>query len=147
MKNIERFDAYALHVFGVLYEAFPVPRRLDNVEIMKAVNLPRRESEAAETAIVQGTIDWLRETGFLQFRDESDTKDKMQYRYVLAPRAFEALRRDLPETMKPKGEKPKSLGEEAISLSKKLAKNASKEAVQTAVSQLVTLGISWAFGG
>jgi hypothetical protein len=29
----------------------------------------------------------------------------------------------LPETVKPKGEKPKSLGEEAISLSKKLAKN------------------------
>jgi hypothetical protein len=117
MKNIERFDAYALHIFGILYEAFPVPRRLDNLEIVKALELPAQESE---TAIVQGTIDWLRDTGFLRFTDESDTRDKMQYRYVLAPRAFEALRRDLPKSLKPKAERsePKSLGEEAVSLSK-----------------------------
>jgi hypothetical protein len=37
----------------------------------------------------------LQKTGFLLWSEESNTKDKMQYRYVLAPKAFAVLRRDL----------------------------------------------------
>jgi hypothetical protein len=95
MKNIERFDAYALHIFGTLYGKFPVGGVMDNVAIVKGLGLPvKNGEESAETATVQGTTDWLRETGFLLWSDKSNTRDKMKYRYVLAPKAFAALRRD-----------------------------------------------------
>jgi len=69
--------------------------------------------KAQRRDIVQATIDWLRTTEFLLPSDESNTKDKMQYRYVLATKAFAALRHELPDIMMEKDEKgkPKSLGE------------------------------------
>lgn len=149
MNNIERFDAYTLYIFGALYLAFPLARRLDNVAIVNAVGLPvKKGEENLETALVQNTIDWLRETGFLNYRDPSDTRDPMQYRYVLAPRAFEALRRGLPESIKEGGEKgkPKSLGEKAIEYGKHLGILVSTEGGKQVVSRLVTLGIDWMAG-
>jgi len=150
MKNIERFDAYALYIFGALYDRFPVGRVMDNTEILKAVGLPvKKGAEAQEMAVIQGTIDWLRETGFLLWSDESNTRDKMQYRYMLAPKAFAALRHDLPEAVKDKAEKgkPKSLGEKTVEFGKSIAKNIAMEGGKKLASELVTLGIGWFSSG
>jgi len=40
MKNIERFDAYALQLFGELYDIFPLGRILDPAAIAKTAGLP-----------------------------------------------------------------------------------------------------------
>jgi hypothetical protein len=150
MENIERFDAYALHIFGDLYERFPVGRVLDPAAIVKAAGLPvKKGGEVQEADIVQATIDWLRTTGFLLWSDESNTKDKMRYPYVLAPMAFAALRRELPDAVKGKNEKgkPKSLGEKAVEFGKTMAKSMAAEGGKKLAAELVTLGIGWFFKG
>jgi hypothetical protein len=143
MENIERFDAYAVYIFGSLYDAFPKPTRLDPAAIVKAVGLSGDRSE--EAVIAQGTIDWLRETGFLIYRDPSDTRHTMEYQYVLAPKAFAALRRDLPDAVKGGSEKgkPETLGEKAKAFSLGVAKNMAMEGGKKLASELVTLGINW----
>ena len=88
MKNVERFNLYTAHIFGVLYDQFPIARKVDEVEIVKQLNLEPRalDEKPNEATFVVSTVRWLTETGYL-----FEYKNDVASRYVLSPKAFEAL--------------------------------------------------------
>ena len=54
MKNIERFNLYTAHIFGVLYNEFPVPRMLHGREVVTALRSSLEmstEEEAKQTQV------------------------------------------------------------------------------------------------
>ena len=73
MRNIELFDAYAIHVFATLHDEFPLPRRIDPAAVVKEVGIKpaRGEGETHLTNVAQGTVNWLHATGFL-FRQAAE---------------------------------------------------------------------------
>ena len=146
MRNIELFDVYAVHIFATLHDAFPLPRRIDPVEVVRAVGIPREkgEGETHLPHVAQGTVNWLHATGFLLRDDPSDQRAEATYRYVLSPRAFEAMRLKLPETLQEKGGKTaKTVGDKAKELTMAAGKGFATEAGKKAASGVISFVVDW----
>ena len=149
MRNIELFDAYAVHVFATLHDAFPLPKRIDPAEVVKAVGIPRQkgEGETHLASVAQGTVNWLHATGFLIRDDPSNQRAEATYRYLLTPKAFEAMRLKLPETLREKGDKPSAtIASKAKELVAAAGKGFATEAGKRAASGLLSFVIDWVAG-
>lgn len=141
MKNIERFNLYAAYLFGKLYQEFPVHRPIDPVEVVRSVNLPPPEklaeghdAMATEANLVVHTVMWLVETGYLVERLRKKGK-----RYVLAPKAFEAMKAPLLASLQQgeEGTKTKSVGEKLVEVSREFSRELAKESRRQGASKLV----------
>ncbi|WP_072376507.1 hypothetical protein [Hyphomicrobium sp. NDB2Meth4] len=140
MKNIERFNLYAAYVLGKLYDQFPVARAIDTKDVIEALKLPpqkpdpKQNAESMEHAFVTHTLQWLVDTGYLIMR-ESGTHVK---RYVLSPKAFEALSATLSALEGKKSEaKEKSVGEVLSDAATGAGKEMAKETWKQVSSQIV----------
>lgn len=139
MKNVERFNLYTAHIFGMLYEQFPVARRIDAAEVAKALNLAPRpaDEKPSEANFVAETVQWLTATGYLY-----EIQTALASRYVLAPKAFEALNAKLSSLQgkDPKADEP-TLGERlasgAVDAGTGLAKEAWKQVATEIVGQVI----------
>jgi hypothetical protein len=102
VRNIELFDAYAIHIFATLHDAFPLPRRIDPAALVKEIGIKaaKGDGEMHLANVAQGTVNWLHATGFLFRDDPSDQRSESTYLYVLSPRAFEALQLKLPDVLR-----------------------------------------------
>jgi hypothetical protein len=89
MKNIERFNLYTAHIFGMLYASFPVARMVHAQEVVNAIQdsleLAPGELEQQSKFFVN-TMMWLEETGYIKSRGAGQDR-----KIVLMPKAFEAL--------------------------------------------------------
>jgi hypothetical protein len=45
VRNIELFDAYAIHIFATLHDAFPLPRRIDPAAFIEEVGIKAAKVE------------------------------------------------------------------------------------------------------
>lgn len=115
MNNIERFNLYTAYLFGKLYEEFPVHREIVADEVVDALKLPPPEklaknhnARSTEANLVAHTLMWLVDTGYVILRESGANRK----RYVLAPKAFEALNATLSALEGKKDqENEKSVGE------------------------------------
>jgi hypothetical protein len=112
MKNIERFNLYTAHIFGVLYNEFPVPRMMHGHEVVTAVRASLDLSpgeEAMQHKFVSYTLRWLLETGYIKAYGNDENRT-----YVLEPRAFEAMAQPLPMALRGKDAEVQSVGEKLV---------------------------------
>jgi hypothetical protein len=129
LTNIERFNAYATYILAKMYADFPVARKFEAKEVVDALKLPRMDpnNETAENNFAAHTNTWLAETGYLLVRPGA-TKD----RFVLAPKAFEALAAQVPEALQPKTsgkvEPKKTIGDRMSEVSAEIGEAAAGEA-------------------
>jgi hypothetical protein len=81
-------------------------RRIDPSAVIKEVGIKaaKGEGEMHLANVAQGTVNWLHATGFLFRNDPSDQRSEFAYRYVLSPRAFEALQLKLPDVPRKNGD-------------------------------------------
>ena len=150
VHNIELFDAYAIHVFATLHDDFPLPRRIDPAAVVKegGIKPAKGEGETHLANVAQGTVNWLHATGFLFRDDPSDQRAEGTYRYVLSPRAFEALRLKLPDVLRKKGDKPEAtVGSKVKELAMAAGKGFATEAGKQAASGVLSFVIDWVTGG
>jgi hypothetical protein len=140
MKNIERFNLYAAYIFGKLYEEFPVRRGIEPADVVAILKLPPQEkleknhdAVSTETNFVAHTLRWLVETHYLILYETASRK-----RYVLAPKAFEALNATLSalEGKKAK-EDEKSVGERLSEVATEAGKDLAKETWKKLASEIV----------
>lgn len=140
MKNIERFNLYTAYLLGKLYDEFPVARAIDTRQVIAALALPLQESDAKRDAVakentfVSQTLQWLVDTEYLIMR-ETGTHVR---RYVLSPRAFEALNATL-SALEGRSAEPdeKSVGEILSEVAADTGKEMAKETWKQATSQIV----------
>jgi hypothetical protein len=141
MKNIERFNLCTAYLFGKLYEEFPVHCKVIPTDVVRALKLPppeklakNHDAEATEANLVAHTLLWLVETGYVIKRVRSATRT----RYVLAPKALEALNAPLNPLKgnKNAGDK-KSIGERLAEVATEAGKDVAKETWKQSVTQLV----------
>ncbi len=150
MKNIERFNLYTAYLFGKLYEEFPVHQEVNPVELVAALDLPPPEKLAknhdavsTEANLVAHTLMWLVDTGYVILRRRGAKGTRI--RYVLAPKAFEALNVRLSALGEKKGkEGGKSVGERLAELARDAGKEMAKETWKQAVSKMVGFVIGYA---
>lgn len=141
MKNIERFNLYTAYLFGKLYEEFPVHREIEATEVVDALALPPQEklaknhdARSTEANFVAHTVMWLVDTGYVILRESGGNRK----RYVLAPKAFEALNATL-SALEGKRAKvdEKSVGERLSEVVTEAGKDLAKETWKQVVSQMV----------
>jgi hypothetical protein len=143
MKNIERFNLYTAYLFGKLYEEFPVHREIVAAEVVAILKLPPPEKLAknhdaagTEANFVAHTLMWLVDTGYLIMRLRP--KGATGKRYVLAPKAFEALNATLSAL---EGKKPtedeKSVGQRLSEAAEEVGREVAREARKQVASQIV----------
>lgn len=135
MKNIERFNLYTAHIFGVLYNEFPVPRMLHGREVVTAVRASLEmytEEEAKQHKFVAYTLRWLQETGYIKAYgiDENRT-------FVLEPRAFEAMAAPLPKALRGAEVAVLSVGEKLVDVAGGFGGELATETRKEIASQLV----------
>jgi hypothetical protein len=143
MTNIERFNLYTAFIFGKLYEEFPVHQGLEATAIVTLLKLPAPEKLAknhdamgTEANLVAHSLMWLVDTGYLILRERGPNKSRK--RYVLAPKAFEAMNAALPEALRQgQEEKTKSVGEKLTEVSREFGSELAKETRRQVASQLV----------
>lgn len=142
MKNIERFNLYTAYLFATLYEKFPLHTEIDPVAVVKAVNLPpptelakNHDGLGTEANLVQHSVLWLVDTGYLIRRELGS--DKKRIRYVLSPKALEAMNAALPDTLAQPKEEPKSVGEKLTEVVGDFGKEVGKESRRQIASQIV----------
>lgn len=145
MKNIERFNLYTAHILATLYETFPVSKQLQAGEIvvaMKAVVPFANEKDQRDlNGFVGQTLLWLTETGYLLQRGGTSP-----FRYVLSPKAFEAMNAALPDALSKKEGKggAKTVGEKLTEVAVDTAKETGTETKSQVIAQLVGQVIGWA---
>ena len=145
MKNIERFNLYTAYLFGKLYEEFPVHREVEPADVVATLKFPppeklapKHDAASTEANFVAHTLRWLVDTGYLILKESGNNKK----RYVLAPKALEALSATLSalEGKKAK-EDEKSVGEvlseAAADAGKELAKETQKQVISQVVGQVI----------
>jgi hypothetical protein len=143
MDNIDQFNLCAAHLLVKLHHRFPVAIKLDASEIVKELDgavTDDVENKVNANTFVAYTIQWLVQTEYLLVREGSSTANN---RYVLSPKAFEALNAALPEAL---GGKPK---EQTKTVAEKLAEaavGAGKEVGKEAKTQTIKQIISWILG-
>jgi hypothetical protein len=89
MKNIERFNLYTAHIFGMLFGDFPVPRNIHARDVVTAVGVEADlapEEQGKEHKFVSYTLRWLEDTGYIRAHGSDANRT-----FVLQPKAFEAL--------------------------------------------------------
>jgi hypothetical protein len=140
MKNIERFNLYTAHIFGMLYASFPVARMVHAQEVVNAIQdsleLAPGELEQQSKFFVN-TMMWLEETGYIKSRGAGQDR-----KIVLMPKAFEALNATLSAL---EGKKAKTdeksvgarLSEVATEAGKEMAKETWKQAASEMVGQVI----------
>ncbi len=83
--NIDLFRIYSGTTFAMLYESFPMSKKLDASQLVEHCKLANDQaSRATHELIVHETWRWLKETGYLRYDIDSDS-------YDLTPRSFEGL--------------------------------------------------------
>ena len=135
-SNIERFNLYTAHIFGMLYKEFPVAREIVPAEVVKElsgiIEHKPEETDKQRNGFVAHTLRWLSDTHYLM-ADGQGAK-----RYVLAPRAFEALSATLSAL---EGKRSvvdeKSVGQQLVDVSKDLGKEFGNKAKSEIAAQLV----------
>ena len=140
MKNIERFNLYTAYLLGKLYDEFPVARTVETKAVIDALKLPAQEKdekhtpEAQEHQFVSQTLMWLVDTEYL-IKREAGSGVK---RYVLSPKAFEALNATLStlEGKSPKADE-KSVGERLSEVAADAGKEMAKEGLRKVMSEMV----------
>lgn len=120
-------------------------RKLDPMDIVSAVKgnieLGSGEDLQGQNNFVAQTIAWLVDTRYLILRQGGTNK-----RYVLSPRAFEAMNAPLPNALVPKGEpRTQSLGEKLAEVSSEMGREVGKEAKKQMAARLVGEVIGWAW--
>lgn len=70
-SNIEQFDEYAARIFALLYEAFPVPRDIDALELSGRPDVDENGMPQEEAEIAISTLHWLREAGYVWYENET----------------------------------------------------------------------------
>ena len=148
MRNIELFDAYAIHIFATLHDAFPLPRRIDPAALVKEVGIKaaKGEGEMHLANVAQGTVNWLHATAL--FRDDpSDQRSASTYGYVLSPRAFEPLQLKLPDVLRKNSDKPEAtVGSKVKELGDGSGEGICHGGGQQAASGLLSFVINWVTG-
>ena len=85
---------------------------------------------------------------FLIASDPSDHRSARLSQYVLAPKAFEALRVGLPKSLREKGDQEhQSVGDKIKALAKRTGKEAAKEGTKQLIAKAITFVIGLATGG
>ncbi|MGF1619475.1 MAG: hypothetical protein ACFCUR_02535 [Rhodomicrobiaceae bacterium] len=141
MKNIERFNLYTAYLFGKLYEEFPVHREIVPVDIVDTLKLPppeklakNHDARSTDANFVAHTVMWLVDTGYIILRSSGANRK----RYVLAPKAFEALSATLSALEGKKAEEDeKSVGERLSEIAADAGKEAAKEGWRKTISEMV----------
>jgi hypothetical protein len=107
VRNIELFDARHSHL---RYAARRLPAATPNRSggLGQGSRGVKAAGEMHLANVAQGTVNWLHATGFLFRDDPSDQRSESTYRYVLSPRAFEALQLKLPDVLRKNGDKPEA---------------------------------------
>lgn len=149
MKNIERFNLYTAYLFGKLYEEFPVHREIIAAEVVDALKLPpleklakNHDARSTDANFVAHTLLWLVDTGYIILREGGGNRK----RYVLSPKAFEALHATLSALEGKKGTAAEeSVGDKLVAASKDLGKEVASEAKKEAISKMVGEVIGYAF--
>jgi hypothetical protein len=152
MKNIERFNLYTAYLFATLYEEFPLHTEISPQDVVKAVNLPpptklakNHDAASTEANLIQHTVLWLVDTGYLIERKLG--AEGKRIRYVLSPKAFDAMNTMLPGALRQsKEEKTKSVGQKLLELVKDTGLGFLKEGQKQSISQLVSVIIGRAIG-
>ena len=80
MRNIELFDAYAIHIFATLHDAFLLSRRIDPAAVVKEVGIKAAKARCAWPTSRHGQLASV----FLD--DPSDRRSESTYRYVIYAR-------------------------------------------------------------
>jgi len=112
------------------------------------IKAAKGEGEMHLANVAQGTVNWLHATGFLFRNDQSDQRSEFAYRYVLSPRAFEALQLKLPDVLRKNGDKPEAtVGSKVKELAIVAGKVFATEAGKQAASGLLSFVINWVAGG
>jgi hypothetical protein len=147
MKNIERFNLYTAYLFGTLYEQFPIARAIDESEVVRALKLPPQEASegidpaSEENKLVTQTLEWLVDTGYLIKRVNAASVE----RYVLAPKAFEALNAKV-SALEGNAAVPgeESVGQKLAAAATNASREAGKETLRQFAAQIVGLVIGHA---
>jgi hypothetical protein len=135
MKNIERFNVYTAHIFGVLYNEFPVPRMMHAREVVTAVRASLElspDEEAKQNKFVNHTLRWLQETGYIKAYGTDENRT-----FVLEPRAFEAMAAPLPSALRGGDLAVQSVGEKLVDVAGDLGREVGKETRKEVAAQLV----------
>lgn len=148
MKNIENFNFCTAHILTTLYGEFPVRYKLDPSAIVSALNGAIVDDEVRKinaTTFVMNTIMWLVDTGYLIKHEGSSAATN---RYVLSPKAFEALSAPLPEALGGEKGNPsqKTVGEKlselAVNTGKDVGKEAKAQSIRQAIGWIIGLALS-----
>ena len=135
MENIELFNLYAGRIFARLYAAFPIARTIQHVD---TINPPEARADLKtdtedyrnQLEIASATVLWLADTGYLIVRGTGSPD-----RYVLSPKALEALNASVP-ALSPK-EPAKTLGEQLTEVTKDVGSEAKTKAIGEIVGQVI----------
>lgn len=144
IKNVERFNLYTAYLFGFFYDQFPIARGVDEGQVIAALGLPLQETskgidpKSEEHKLVSHTLHWLVENGYLIKRVDGASVE----RYVLTPKAFEALNAKV-SVLEGKKEDPaeESVGEKLAAAATDAGKEMGKETVRQFAAQIVGLVI------
>jgi len=134
MENIEIFNVYAGRIFALLYASFPIARAIRHAD---TVNPPERVAEVGtdteggkrKMEIASQTVMWLADTGYLIVRGSDPI------RYVLSPKALEALNAVIP-VLSPK-EQAKTLGDQLTEATKQAGTEAKNKVIGELVGQVI----------
>lgn len=145
VRNIEKFNVCTGFIFGKLYGEFPIWRKLEPnalVAEMKGAITDDEEKKINAATFVVNTLDWLVATGYLMMV-EGNTK--ASNRYVLSPKAFEALNATLSALEGKKASvEEKSVGEVLSEAAENAGKDLAKETWKQVSSEIVGQVIGYA---
>ncbi|MEZ5898043.1 MAG: hypothetical protein R3D51_00985 [Hyphomicrobiaceae bacterium] len=143
MKNIEQFNLCAAHLLVKLHNHFPVGIKLRPAEIVRELNGAIADgvvNKVDANTFVAYTVRWLVQTGYFLEREGTTTANN---KYVLSPKAFEALNAALPAALGGKTkEEQKTVGEKLAEAAMTTGKEAGKEAKTQTIRQI----IGWILG-
>lgn len=131
--NIDLFRIYSGTTFALLYEAFPLSKKLEARELIEHCSIATDQpSRTAHEEIVNETWRWLRETAYLRYDPNTET-------YDLTPRSFEGL------TFLDKPNEGICRGDQLRQLTKKVGGEAVSETIAEIVTQILGTGARAAF--
>lgn len=68
-ENMQMFNSLTVHIFDVLYEAFPQPAEIDPLKIGSGINIGGVKVDPARAgSIAENTLQWLATEGFIRYR-------------------------------------------------------------------------------
>lgn len=141
-SNIELFDQYTARVLSELYQAFPFKKELVICELIQESGYTGKieqdhfdivtgdESAKRRAELLEETIEWLGQSGYLHYRDRQPYVRFADVR--LTAKALEVMK-SLPDSLKQK----QMLGDLLV----KSVSNGAASTAKTILSQIITHGI------